>query len=463
MKPKTGLPAFAILLLVIAMTLIIACGSESPSATPNNASVNTDTPATEAPAIPEDSSDTPSTATPRATDSSNGRVATKTKEPNVTGADATRSRNQISGETATPEPTTAAQSPEATPRHQATATQAPHADPTPESSGICSRTPAVKEAIMEALAETSCSAVTEDQLAQVDSLTFTADKVDADDVAGLTAITSIDLTLTGAPKAQLASLTTLKDATISLTLPPTIPYGTRLTDEQKAQNQKNLADYTVADDFLPFAENDDENRWTSPEDRDASFDTLRFNITGGGLPRTSEFVTMAHHLLDQGYPADHLTINDDSSQAYGILNFTSEYKEANRPLTARAVKNLTLILKHPPGVDRSIRTSKHWLYRDWVDSITIINENPNRTLQIRSDFMTCEAGAKATYSADSVSYHTFELEIRGRIEIDPAAFKYCHAIKLLSLDPEPSGKLHQLRFDRGVTPPQGIGFTVLPN
>ena len=265
---------------------------------------------------------------------------------------------------------------------------------------------------MEALAATSCSAVTEDHLAQVDSLTLTADKVDADDVAGLTAITSIDLTLTGAPNAQLASLTTLKDATISLTLPPTIPYGTRLTAEQRAQNKKNLAEYTIADDFLPFGEQLNDLRQPIPREPEASFHTLRFNITGGDLPSSSEIRSMSHHLLDQRYLADNVTINDDSSEAYGILNFTNQYKEGNPFLTGRSVKNLTLILNHPPGTDKSISTSKHWLYRDWVDSITIINENSNRALQIRSDFMTCEAGAKATYSADSVSYHTFKLEIR---------------------------------------------------
>ena len=467
MNQTRRLPTIATLLLVIAMTIILACGSESPttdrSTSAPPASENTDLKTT--PDSPNNA-ETPSTPATKDTEAKTPATTgsqTTNKTPSLTVNEATKPPQQTPGKTATTDPATGAVSPQSTPGPQAAATEAPHQDPTPETGGICSRTQAVKQAIMEALAATSCSAVTEDHLAQVDSLTLTADKVDADDVAGLTAITSIDLTLTGAPNAQLASLTTLKDATISLTLPPTIPYGTRLTAEQRAQNKKNLAEYTIADDFLPFGEQLNDLRQPIPREPEASFHTLRFNITGGDLPSSSEIRSMSHHLLDQRYLADNVTINDDSSEAYGILNFTNQYKEGNPFLTGRSVKNLTLILNHPPGTDKSISTSKHWLYRDWVDSITIINENSNRALQIRSDFMTCEAGAKATYSADSVSYHTFKLEIRGRIEIDPAAFKYCHAIELLSLDPEPSGKLHQLRFDRGVTPPQGTGFTVLPN
>ena len=465
MNQTRRLPTIATLLLVIAMTIILACGSESPTTerttTAPPASENTDLKNT--PDSPNDAE----TASIPATENTEAMTPATTASqpakgtPSPTVDDATKPPQQTPGQTATTDPATGVVRPQSTPGPQVAATEAPHQGPTPETGGICSRTPAVKEAIMEALAATSCSAVTEDQLAQVDSLTLSTDKVDADDVAGLTGITTIDLTLTGAPMAQLASLTTLKNATISLTLPPTIPSGTRLTAEQIAQNEKNKADYTVADDFLPFGETHSQygDRVPNPDPDGQHFDSLRFNITGGGLVNEH----MARQLLQRRYQADNLTVDDDSSEAYGILRSRSEYKEANLPLTFRSVKNLTLILNHPPGKDGSVHTGKHWLYRDWVDSITIINENSNRALQIRSDFMTCEAGAKATYSADSVSYHTFKLEIRGRIEIDPAAFKYCHAIELLSLDPDPYGKLHQLKFDRGVTPPQGTGFTVLPN
>ena len=444
MIPKTVLLALLILILTIATLLTIACGSETPTSDRVTEAPPTDAETTASPASKND-------AEPRTNEPTEAKVETRTKEPTGAGpgqqTTSTPSEGTMPTERAptnvpptTPrtdpaEPTP--QSPEDTPAAPATATPAP-------TGGICPRNPAVKQAIMNALSASSCADVTPTDLAQVDSLTVKTATVEAEDVAGLSSITTLHLEFTGPPQAHLGALTTLKNVRISITLPP---------NEERDKTDGTL--YKVADDFLPHGETYNQYGEQVPNPNpEGHFDTLEFVISGGPTPRDTGYVTMSHQLLDRRYKTNHITIRDSSTHAYGILRYNYAYPDTQGQLLGQSAERFTLFLNREDQSEKgSMSATYNWLPRDFPSRIEIVNEDPNMTIRLPENFMARDRYLHAAFM------HDYELEISGRMVISTGAFKEARGLVQLDLSLD-SGHPHYLAFASDIEPPQGTGFTV---
>ena len=410
MKPLHAIPA---ILAFLILTAAVACASDTPQPTPNQPQPTSALAATPA---PQSTPVTQETDRPTAASATPATPINPRQTP--TGSNPPR--------TPPPEPTKASSAPPATP------------EPAAETGGICPRNPAVTAAILEALETSSCATVTDDHLASIKSLTITAQRVDAEDVAGLSTITDLELQLTSGVQAHLASLTTLKNATITLTLPPpptTKPYFP--SDEE-------VALHTIPVDFLPHFYGK-----TSPRDNlryddssitvppDAGFETINYFITGGRTPKLWPIESMAHQLLQQRYQTTNLTITDRSLEAIKILAREPSHPPSipTQPLdhpTGGTVQNLTLIITGNPD-GSSLNAKPHFLSGTIrVPNLKIINASETNTMNFPKDFLTTTYGSRP--------YH---VEIRGKIKVNQQAFD-ARDIASLHLDPRPSGDDHQL-------------------
>lgn len=439
MTPLKGLTAIFILMMLLAALTTAACGSQdqptdtSPAATPTRAAALPAT--TTAPAEPT-RQPAASTAVPtriQETPSSPATVEPQHPTPAQTPADA---RTQ----------------PPAGPSPSGQETPAARAEPTatPQTGGICDRTPAVQDAILAALDQSACSAVTDVDLATIKSLSLKTVSVSATDVAGLTAITDIDLELTEGLDAHLASLTTLRNAHITFHLEQT--YGEPVPEEVSER-------YNIPEDFLPHRTPNDQSQ------SEIAFDTLYFTISQGLYPgylhskgpAPADSTGLASHLLASRYAATNVHIIDRSFQSRETL---TSYPLPN--LDAGAISHLTIEIEvnTPQGTQppSSLRVEPG---RDWarvnqavignrVSSLKLVLLNPDIRFQIPEDFLHRNQIAGP-----------LTLEIRGsRLSVDERAFYNAYNLEELHLDFRGPADEHQLYFTtRGqVVSPSGTGF-----
>ena len=446
-------PIIATLLLAIAMTILLACGSESPTADP----------ATSVPPTPENtarSTPTPETvseAESRTTPTTVNRVQTRTQVPSTSTTaqqpTSTPSTNTIPTQTPTstpPAPTPDTNSTDPTTTSQKPSPASPPTQVPAPTGGICHRNPAVQIAIQLAVSDnSSCSAITPDDLVRIKSLKFPAEAIDGTiepgDLTGLESVTTLEVHLKFPSQAHFGSLTGLTEAKVSLSLPP---------ESDDKVDTPDPALYEVPDDFLPHGETYDEYAQPVPNaNPEGHFKTLQFVITGGATPRYEYYANMAHSLLDRRYHANHLTIEDSSTQAYDIFKYTN-LRTPTEFLTGTSVDELTLILDRPHETkNHGVSASENWLSRDSVSRITIINEDPNVTIRLPNNFMY-----KDRYLYP-VSRHQYELEISGRVVTSTRSFYEARGLERLDLSLD-SGSPHYLAFASDVEPPQGTGFTV---
>ena len=189
---------------------------------------------------------------------------------------------------------------------------------TPQTGGICDRTPAVQDAILAALDQTPCSEVTDDDLATVKALSLETDSVSAADVASLTDITDIDLKLTDGLDAHLTSLTTLRNSHITFHLPQ--------TEIPSAITEQFSARYNIPNDFLPHQHQDEYGRPIPTTPQSTRFDNLRFTILPTWYPGYANYrgnapegrgnrisvhsTTLVHHLIGSNWAATNAHITE---------------------------------------------------------------------------------------------------------------------------------------------------------
>ena len=89
-----------------------------------------------------------------------------------------------------------------------------------------------------------------------------------------------------------------------------------------------------------------------------------------------------------------------------------------------------------------------WLSEVLPRKLTIINHNEEIKLSASDEFIV-QAGRRLTH-----------IELRGFDYIDDYAFAKLQGIETLHLDPKPDGKPHELQFPEGFPPPKGTGFVV---
>lgn len=376
------------------------------------------------------------------------------------------------------------------------ATPATQEEPAPsaEAAGICGRTPAMQRAILAALGQSACSEVTDADLATITALSLKTDSVSAADVAGLTAITDIDLELTDGLDAHLASLTTLRNAHITFHL---------ITTNQPILREASER-YNIPEDFLPhtvvqphiealldvdaspygpqhpvtqFISGELEPGSTSAEfaaqayrefliqeldteflAEQPGFHNLRFTISDGQYPgypysegpAKREHRGLSSHLLASGWIATNVHIVDHSNRS--ILAITQPF---HGPLTAGTITNLVIEFETPPDFRGSHELrggygTEFYTGRN-LRSLKIVHLNPDETLYIPEDFLP-----GGQISGDPY----FTLEIKGRLDVHNKAFYNVYFLKELHLDPESDGDEHPLHFNVGryVVPPSGTGF-----
>ena len=315
--------------------------------------------------------------------------------------------------------------------------------PSAEAAGICGRTPAVQDAILAALNQTACSAVTDANLATITALSLKTDRVSAADVAGLTAITDIDLELTDGLDAHLASLTTLRNAHITFHLVTTNQPILREASER----------YNIPDDFLPHKDPDGDPQ------SDTGFDNLRFTISEGRYPgypysESPGGASLPEHLVASNWAATNVHITERTWSANppsltipqmgfsNITNLTIEVEyiahEDARPISA---------IGAPSDIYDRTRNS--------LTSLKIVNLTPDIPLSIPENYISLHPGK-------DTGIPTLTVEIRGRIRnVHKEAF-HSAFLKELHLDPETDGDEHRLTFDSlFVRPPaEGTGWCV---
>ena len=349
------------------------------------------------------------------------------------------------------------------------ATPATRAEPThtPQTGGICDRMPAVQDAILAALGQSACSAVTDADLATVTSLALKTESVSAADVAGLTAISDIELELTDGLDAHLASLTTLRNAHITFHLrqTPIPPYPVP---------EHMVTPYNIPGDFLPHQHQDEYGQWIHSTPPPTRFDNLRFTILPGWYPGYSVNVlrrdrtegpggrlsshppTLVHHLVGSNWAATNvhiterswdnffpsLTIPQMSFENITHLNIEVEYIAHEGPSPFEGSY-------HEGDIDD--------LRRNSLTSLKIVNLTPDIPLYIPENYISLHPGT-------DTGIPILTVEIRGLLGIHPEAFHYAF-LKELHLDPEPDGYEHRLTLSDWMNhfgPPEGTGWCARP-
>ena len=438
MSRIAGLTAIP-LILALMLAAFAACGSDEPTAHPTidrttETTTTGNTPAPDAQreqtAAKDDSSAPEPTGTPQPPAQS---TASTSEEP------ATTSRSTKSP----PEGEETAQPP-VTPDSTETAAAVPPT-PEPETGGICARTPAVQEAILSALGMEACSQVEDSHLATVTTLKVTAEKVSPEDVAGLTAITDLDLELNGGINAHLAALTTLRRAEITINLPVVRP---------EQLHTEGDPPWAVPDDFLPRSQKSTDTSF-------AGFEYLRYNISPGYYPVDRTHANLGQALLTRYIAARTLHLRDESETSWKLLTYATE-----RYLAPETTENLVVELRIPtriPGQQYDTRITlgnylgSHLKPGPKVQSFTLVSLNPEVEINLYND----------TFSWSDAMRHLKYVEIRGRLEIEPYALSDLREVEELHLDPDSSGNPHRLHVGRThvdgeptLPPVTGTGFVL---
>ena len=300
---------------------------------------------------------------------------------------------------------------------------------------------------MAALQMQSCSAVQDSDLDTVTKLTITAETVSAEDVAGLTAITDLELELNNGLNAHLAALTTLRRAEITINLPTVLP-----EEEYKADEPP----WGIPEDFLPpkfltrFG--------TYEENTFAGFDHLRFNISPGFYPIDIGLESLGLAILDRRFQTKTLHLRDESERSSAVLTRGGGHGWISRGMAPQITENLVIELR--PRKPRNGPTL--YLYEDGlnpgdkVQSFTLVNLNPEVKLSLPDD----------AFPRRDALRHLKYVEIRGNLEIDRYALQVLEAVEELHLDPESDGDPHHLYIWRKdvdgepLPPPTGTGFVL---